>query len=179
MKILKPARRVDAVPQVNVAELVAQGVQGVIIDLDNTLTEWNENHLCPEIACWLEELKCHGIKLCILSNNKEKRVQTFAETCGATYISNARKPRRRGFLRAMSLLGTTPENTVVIGDQVFTDVLGGNRSGLYTILVNPISRREFIGTRLVRRLERLVLRERQPRRWRKRFFRQKTKEGQP
>ncbi|MBM7867883.1 YqeG family HAD IIIA-type phosphatase [Heliobacterium gestii] len=164
MKILKPARRVDAVPQVNVAELAAQGVQGVIIDLDNTLTEWNQNHLCPEIARWLEELRRHGIKICILSNNKEKRVQAFAEACGAPYISNARKPRRRGFLRAMSLLGITAEHTVVIGDQVFTDVLGGNRSGLHTILVNPISRREFLGTRLVRRLERLVLRERQPHR---------------
>ncbi|ABZ82862.1 had superfamily (subfamily iiia) phosphatase [Heliomicrobium modesticaldum Ice1] len=179
MKILKPARRVDAVPQVNVADLAAQGVQGVIIDLDNTLTEWNQNHLCPEIARWLEELERYGIKLCILSNNKKHRVQSFAEACGVPYISNARKPWRRGFRRAMNLLGTRPEQTVVIGDQIFTDVLGGNRSGLYTILVNPISRREFLGTRLVRQLERWVLRERSPRRGHKQLFRSKTKEGQP
>lgn len=176
MRILKPAQRINAVPQVDVAHLVSLGVKGIIIDLDNTLTEWNKHHLCPEVAQWLAELEKHDIKVCILSNNIERRVQPFASGCRLPYIASARKPRRKGFLRAMQLMGTTPKNTVVIGDQVFTDVLGGNRAGMHTILVNPISRREFVVTRIVRRLERWVLRERQPRRWRKKIFR-KNKEG--
>ncbi|MBC9784935.1 YqeG family HAD IIIA-type phosphatase [Heliobacterium chlorum] len=180
MRLLKPAQRVEAVHELNVSELTARGIKGIIIDLDNTLTEWNEYHLCPKVNQWLSDLEVQGIKVCILSNNKEKRVQPFAAGCRIPYyISGARKPRRKGFIRAMQIMGTTPENTIVIGDQIFTDVLGGNRSGIHTVLVNPISRREFFGTRMVRRIERMVLREKKPRSERKKFFMFKRREGQP
>ncbi|MCW2277304.1 YqeG family HAD IIIA-type phosphatase [Heliophilum fasciatum] len=177
LRMLRPAQRVDAVPQVDVEALLAHGVNGVILDLDNTLTEWNQHALCPKIASWLAVLQSRGIKVCIVSNNKEKRVKPFAVGCQVPYISGARKPRRKGFLRAMHLMGTTPETTAVIGDQVFTDVLGGNRLRMHTILVNPISRKEFLGTRLVRRLEGWVLRERRPLRLRKRLFRRNQEGG--
>ncbi|QGG46600.1 YqeG family HAD IIIA-type phosphatase [Heliorestis convoluta] len=168
MKLLRPTQQVDTVPDVDIAALADKGVKGVIIDLDNTLTEWNKYDLCPTIGQWLHKLEKEGIKVCILSNNGERRVQQFAESCQIPYISRARKPRRRGFQQAMKLLGTSAQETAVIGDQIFTDVLGGNRMGLHTILVNPISRREFVGTRLVRTIEKLVLRQRRPLKWQKR-----------
>ncbi|KAB2951301.1 YqeG family HAD IIIA-type phosphatase [Heliorestis acidaminivorans] len=162
MKLLRPIQHVNTVPEVDIAALTERGVKGVIIDLDNTLAEWNRNDLCPTIVQWLQELDQQGIKVCILSNNGERRVQQFAEGCQikVPYISRAKKPRRKGFLQAMQKLGTTAQETAVIGDQIFTDVLGGNRIGMHTILVNPISRREFLGTRLVRTLEKIVLRRR-------------------
>ncbi|MDD2421380.1 MAG: YqeG family HAD IIIA-type phosphatase [Heliobacteriaceae bacterium] len=173
MRVLKPAQRFNRVTEVNIAGLAALGVKGVILDLDNTLTEWKRQELCPEVAQWLADFSKYGIKACILSNGVENRVRPFALGRNLPYVAKARKPRRKGFLRAIKLLGTTTENTVVIGDQVFTDVWGGNRTGLRTILVRPLSRHEFIGTRLVRHLERWVLAE-QPPRWRRlRFFRKK------
>ena len=74
-------------------------------------------------------------------------------------MSKAGKPRRRAFLRALEVMGSSAEETAVIGDQVFTDILGGNRMGLFTILVVPINKREFIGTRVMRKFEIMVLRE--------------------
>jgi HAD superfamily phosphatase (TIGR01668 family) len=76
---------------------------------------------------------------------------------GIPFVSKATKPRVKGFAAAMELLGVRPEETVVVGDQIFTDILGGNRAGAYTILVVPIDPREFLGTRLVRVVERRVL----------------------
>jgi len=83
-----------------------------------------------------------------------------AERADVPFIARARKPRRRSFRRAMELMGTKPETTAVIGDQLFTDMLGGNRLGLFTILVTPISKEEFIGTRFMRFLEKLILKKR-------------------
>ena len=91
-----------------------------------------------------------------VSNNKKVRVSNFGRILGVPAIS-ARKPRRRAFREAMRIMNTRPETTAVIGDQIFTDVLGGNRLGLYTILVVPLSKQEFIGTRCMRHLERVVL----------------------
>ncbi len=77
---------------------------------------------------------------------------------GIPGLSKANKPSRRAFLQALDLLGSRPEQAAMIGDQVFTDVLGGNRLGLYTILVVPLCRREFLGTRVLRLVERVILR---------------------
>ena len=95
--------------------------------------------------------------MCLVSNNKKDRVSNFGRILGVPALSKARKPRRRAFREAMRIMNTRPETTAVIGDQIFTDVLGGNRLGLYTILVVPLSKQEFIGTRCMRHLERVVL----------------------
>jgi HAD superfamily phosphatase (TIGR01668 family) len=93
-----------------------------------------------------------------VSNNSGPRVSEFASKVGIPFIPKASKPRRKGFREAMAMLGVAPEKTVVIGDQIFTDVLGGNRSGAHTILVVPIDPREFFLTQIVRKVERRVLR---------------------
>jgi|Deesub1362A_J573_1020465.scaffolds.fasta_scaffold17544_2 hypothetical protein len=134
-----------------------KGIRGVIVDLDNTLVPWNEARVNKDISEWFQGFKDLGIKLCIVSNNKKHRVLTFGEKIGIPTIYKAKKPRKKSFLKGMQILKTKPSNTAVIGDQIFTDILGGNRLGLYTILVIPISKKEFLWTRLMRSIEKAVL----------------------
>ncbi|HZT43019.1 MAG TPA: YqeG family HAD IIIA-type phosphatase [Chthonomonadaceae bacterium] len=155
-----PHRSAECVLDVTAEELKANGIRGVILDLDNTLVLWQKEEMTEEVVAWLESLKAAGLKLCILSNSiLSKRSERIAARLDCPNVRMARKPARSGFQRAMDAMGTTPEQTAIIGDQVFTDVWGGNRAGIYTILVQPIHPREFLYTRFVSRpLERLLLR---------------------
>jgi len=156
--IFCPHRMVDAVAEVSVAELTAQGVQGVILDLDNTLVRWHQEEMTEEIIAWLEELKSAGMKLCILSNSVlSSRSQRIAERLECSFVRRAAKPTRQGFRKAMQSMGTAPAETAIVGDQMFTDILGGNRSGIYTIMVKPIHEHEFPYTRYVSRPPEKVL----------------------
>ena len=98
-----------------------------------------------------------GYQCCLLSNNKEPRVKTFNDAVQAQYIFKAGKPRISGYERAMELMGTNKKNTLFVGDQIFTDVYGANRAGIYTILTKPIHPKEEIQIVLKRYLERIVL----------------------
>ena len=155
---LRPHLYLHSVQAVDLRMLRRRGICGVVLDLDNTLAGWKALEPAGGVKAWLQDLRRHGIRAVILSNNGRGRVQDFAESIGVPFIPNARKPGVRGFLRAMQVLGTTPEATAVIGDQVFTDILGGNRAGVFTILVTPLTRQEFVGTKAVRRVEDVVLR---------------------
>ena len=156
--IFCPHRMVDSVGEVLAAELAAQGIQGVILDLDNTLVRWHQEEMTEEIMAWLEELKAAGMKLCILSNSVlGSRSQRIAERLGCPFVRKAAKPSRQGFRRAMQAMGTAPAETAIVGDQMFTDILGGNRSGIYTIMVKPIHAHEFPYTRYVSRPPEKVL----------------------
>lgn len=157
MRMLRPAEYRRSIFAIDLAGLNQRGYRAIMLDLDNTLVRWNSPEPTPDLLTWLEQLRQHGFKACIVSNNNGSRVSEFAAKIGVPYIPKATKPRRKGFREAMALLGVTPRETVVVGDQIFTDILGGNRSGAYTILVVPIDPREFFLTRLVRRVERGVL----------------------
>ncbi len=146
-----------SVYDIDLERLARRGVRGIILDLDNTLVAWGAAEAPAELRRWLEHVVSAGMKACIVSNNSSARVQAFASSLGVPAIPKAIKPRRGAFRRAMALMGTSPAETVVVGDQVFTDVFGAKRLGLFSILVEPVARREFIGTRLVRRLEALWL----------------------
>ena len=93
----------------------------------------------------------------LLSNNKEPRVKRFNEKIGSQYIYKAGKPGLKNYRKAMELMGTTPENTLFVGDQLFTDVWGAKRAGIYSILVKPIHPKEEIQIVLKRYLEKIVL----------------------
>jgi HAD superfamily phosphatase (TIGR01668 family) len=150
--IFCPHRMVESVAQVQPAELTAQGIRGVILDLDNTLVLWHQEEMTAEITAWLEELKAAGLKLCILSNSVlGSRSQRIAERIGCAFVRQAAKPSRQGFRKAMQAMETDPAVTAIVGDQMFTDILGGNRSGIYTIMVKPMHKHEFPYTRYVSR----------------------------
>lgn len=134
----------------------AKGFKGVIFDIDNTLVP----HDAPadqEAIRLFERLRDLGFKTCLLSNNKEPRVRSFAAQVGSDYIYKAGKPGTGGYERAMERMGTNRKSTLFVGDQLFTDVYGANRAGIYSILVNPINPREEIQIVLKRYLEKPVL----------------------
>ena len=136
--------------------LCRQGYKGIIFDIDNTLVPHGAPADAESIALF-KRLRGLGYSCVLLSNNKEPRVKSFADEVGARYIYKAGKPSSAGYRRAMELMGTDRSSTVFIGDQLFTDVYGAKRSGIYSILVKPIHPREEIQIVLKRYLERIVL----------------------
>lgn len=157
MHLLLPRKTYNTVFDIPLKELYVYGIRGIIIDLDNTLTEWNNPELSSDTISWIERAKDIGFNMCFVSNNSDLRVREVADIVEISFVARAVKPRRRSFRKGMDLMQTKPDTTAVVGDQIFTDILGGNRLGLFTILVSPISRKEFIGTRLVRVIERMIL----------------------
>ena len=118
--------------------LQAQGIRLLLADLDNTLSAYRERTASPEIHTWKDGLTKAGITLFIFSNSrKPTRARTYAESLGVPFINRAGKPSTRSFRRVMAQQGFTPAETAIVGDQIFTDVLGGNRSGVTTLLLRP------------------------------------------
>jgi len=152
-----PDECVGSVLDIDLDNLWERGFRALIMDLDNTLLAWETDEIPAEARQWIERARAKGFKLCIASNGRSGRVMRIARTLGVPAIPKAIKPRKRPFRRALEILGTAPEATVVIGDQLFTDVLGGNRMDLYTILINPMSKEELGTTKIVRKVERRVL----------------------
>lgn len=157
LSLLQPHLVVPSIYELDLDMLHQQGIRGLILDIDNTVVAWGSKEVPPALRSWVEEAGKKGLGLCFSSNARSPRVAEVSRLLGVPGIPNAAKPRRHSFRQAMYIMGTRKEETAVVGDQLFTDVLGGNRLGLFTILVNPIAAREFFFTRLVRRLERLVL----------------------
>lgn len=158
MKLLTPDLYVESVLHIDLNKLKEENIKGLIIDIDNTLVAWDIKYASNKTKEWLLSLKKEGFEVCLVSNNTEDRVVTFNEELKLLAIHRATKPRTLPFKRAMKLMGTKVNSTAVIGDQIFTDVLGGNRMGLYTVLVIPIESKEFWWTTVVRKLERHILR---------------------
>jgi HAD superfamily phosphatase (TIGR01668 family) len=148
---------VDNIESINISELKEQGVKGFIIDIDNTLID-NTLILGDSVKAWVKKAKEMGIKVFLVSNGRKKKVEKIAGELEVGSIHRASKPMKRAFLNAAKLMNLKPEEIAVIGDQLFTDVYGGNKTNMITILVNPISETEHIFSSIKRPLERLILR---------------------
>ncbi len=157
MRALLPAMIVNRVQDIDLDGLYCDGVRGLLIDLDNTLVAWDRSCIGHEVADWLEQAQARGFSVCFVSNGMPERVARFSAEMNIPAVGRAIKPRKTPFRRALKLLGLTVDECAVIGDQLFTDILGGNRMGMFTILINPLSDKELGSTRMVRRLERRVL----------------------
>lgn len=158
LKLLVPCLAVNTLSDIDLPELKRRGIHGLILDLDNTIIPWNSPEICPEVLVWLKDLPCQGFKVCLVSNNGERRVKQIAIQFGAPFIARALKPSRHGFSQAAKVMGLAAEAIAVVGDQLFTDVLGGNRQGMFTIRVRPLGAKEFIGTKITRQLEKVAMR---------------------
>ena len=159
MKLLEkfyPDERRNSVYEIDFDSLYRKGIRGLIFDIDNTLTTHGTKADGSNVA-FFKNLRDIGFKTCLISNNKEKRVLPFAKAVNSEYIYKANKPSKRGYIKAMELLEVKDTQTVFIGDQIFTDILGANSAGVYSILVDPISPKEEIQIVLKRYLERIVL----------------------
>jgi uncharacterized protein len=138
-------------------KLAEKGIKGIITDLDNTLVEWDRPDATPEIIEWLKGMQGAGIQVTIVSNNNEGRVKVFSDPLGIPFVCDARKPLLKSFVKARKLMGIEKEETVVIGDQLLTDILGGNRKGLHTILVVPVATSDAFFTKFNRMIERRIM----------------------
>ena len=160
-KLLTPTWVVESVRDLEPAALKARGISAIITDLDNTLVPWKHYEIAPGVVEWLAKLEVAGIKICIASNTLHvERLKQLADTMNIPFVDRVRKPNTGGFIRSMKLMQSNFGNTAVFGDQIFTDVLAGNRLGLKTILVRPpLSKEEFISTQMVRYVENFVIRK--------------------
>lgn len=157
LKNFLPNEHVKNVLHITPESLKEKGIKGIITDLDNTLVEWDRPNATPQLVSWFKELKKHGILVTIVSNNNEKRVKAFSDPLGIPFIFEAKKPLTRAFKKALQNMGLKKEEVVVIGDQLLTDVLGGNRIGLHTILVVPVAQTDGVFTKINRKIERRIL----------------------
>lgn len=157
MSRLLPNEYVPSVFDISLDDLKARGIKAIITDLDNTLVEWDRPEATEELVDWFAKIKESGFQIVIVSNNQEKRVSKFAEPHGIPFIYSAKKPMVRSFLQAAKKMDRKTEECVVVGDQLFTDVLGGNRAGFYTVLVAPVVESDGFFTKFNRRLERVAL----------------------
>lgn len=128
-----------SVTEIDPRALAAKGVRLVLADLDNTLVPYKVTQPPPELIAWKEALRANGIELFLLSNSRKPgRAKAFAEQLGIPYQGRSGKPKKAGYLKAMERMGVAPEETVMVGDQIFTDTLGANNAGVMPLLVQPI-----------------------------------------
>lgn len=154
--ILYPNEHFNNVREITIEFLRKNEIKALILDVDNTLIDYDKN-LAPETIEWAEELKKHGIKIYILSNsNKKEKVKTVAEKLKVEYDYFGKKPLKTGFKKVQKKLQEEPQNIGVVGDQIFTDVLGGNRCKMFTILVEPIAEKDIWITLLKRPIENAI-----------------------
>ena len=154
---LFPTEYYDSTYSINFDKYYELGYRGIIFDIDNTLVPHNAMHddRSRELFKHLNEL---GFKICFVSNNKEPRVKKFNEEVGGQYIFKAGKPKAHGYINAMRKMKTKRENTLFVGDQLFTDIWGANNARLHSILVNQVDKKEEIQIVLKRILEKPIIR---------------------
>lgn len=158
MSIFHPTLSVPRAYHITPQMLQGIGVQALLLDVDNTLT--THGNPVPDAAVleWLDLMKQCGVPLMLLSNNTQGRVKPFAERLGLDFESSAAKPLGRGFKRCCQRLGRTQNQVAIVGDQIFTDILGANLNGLKSILVEPIAVETGVLFFIKRVLERPFLR---------------------
>lgn len=155
---LVPDQRVDWVTEISTAELTEIGVEVLLIDLDNTLTTWRGVMIDDKTRDWVGSVQAGGFKVALVSNASFRRLSPHGMFLGVDDLfPRATKPRVGALKKAMQRFGVEAHQTAMIGDQIFTDVLAGNRLGAYTVLVTPLDPSEQWWMRLVRSLERYLL----------------------
>ncbi|MEI3606880.1 YqeG family HAD IIIA-type phosphatase [Pseudogracilibacillus sp. SE30717A] len=157
LNLFLPNKHVNSIFDVTPEFLQTEGKKGIIVDLDNTLVPWNVEYATEEVINWLKKMKDANIKVTIFSNNNEDRVTVFSEPLKTPFVFKANKPLKRAFKQVNEQMQLNRDEIVVIGDQLLTDILGGNRAGFYTILVVPIVQSDAPITKFNRNMERLIL----------------------
>ena len=152
-----PKAYFNNIKDVSIEFLQSHNIKGLLIDVDNTLIDYNKNILFG-VKEWIDNMDKEGIKLCILSNtNNKSKVENVARYLEIPYIYFAMKPLKRGFKRAIDTFQLKEEQIAAVGDQIFTDVWGANRSHLFSILVKPIEKQDIWVTKLKRPVENWVI----------------------
>lgn len=155
--LLRPGVILPNILDITPEFLESHGLKGLLLDLDNTLIPYGSYAERAEVSHWARELQAAGYALYLLSNATHERARVWAQRLGLPGVGLAGKPFAQGYRRGLSIVDLPAHQVGMVGDQLFTDILGGNWSGMFTILVRPISDNALPHTRFTRRLERLVL----------------------
>ena len=148
-----PKTYLNKVQDITIQFLIENKIKALILDVDNTLIDYYKN-LSDDVIDWAHSLQGQGIKMYILSNtNKKEKVEKVANSLEIPYKLFARKPSKRGFMKIQKEIKIEPENIGVVGDQIFTDVIGGNRCNMFTILVDPVTPKDYWYTAWKRPIE--------------------------
>lgn len=154
-----PDLYMDSVYKITASFLKDKGLKGIILDIDNTLVPMYQPHASEETIHWINNLIHEGIKVCILSNARLERVRRFCIDMEIPYFYKASKPKSSSFIKASTQMGLKGKEIAMVGDQIFTDIIGGNRLNMYTILVKPINPKELVTIRFKRLIEKIVLKD--------------------
>jgi HAD superfamily phosphatase (TIGR01668 family) len=155
--VFYPKLFVDSINDITDEILQKNGIKGLILDIDNTLVPNHVADADENAVKWIEKMKASGYKMCIVSNASKKRVVRFNERIKLYAVHRAMKPVTAAFSRAGGIMGLDSGSIAVVGDQIFTDVYGGNMAGMFTILVKPIDQREGRLVRFKRIFEKRIL----------------------
>ncbi len=151
-----PNQYLNKVEDITIEFLQKNKIKALILDIDNTLIDYNKN-LKESIEKWVKELRGQGTKMYLLSNtNQKEKVEKVANRLKIPYQHLAKKPFKYGFKKVQKKLQENPENIAVVGDQIFTDIIGGNRCKMFTILVDPIDKKDYWYTAWKRPLENII-----------------------
>ncbi len=144
------------VEEITIEFLNKHKIKALLLDVDNTLVDYSKK-MTESVIKWAKELKGQGVKLYILSNTNDKaKIENIVKDLDIPYLHFAMKPLKRGFKKAQKELGEKSENIAIVGDQIFTDIIGGNRCHMFTILVEPINEKDFWYTMWKRPIEKKI-----------------------
>lgn len=159
MSVFEATRYISRLELIDLEELRRDGIRFLILDRDNTCMPRDTMAVPPAVQAWFAEAHRMGFSTCLVSNNFHgASVEATAASLGCSAIHHAMKPAPFAIRRALAREGAAAGESVLVGDQVFTDVVAGNLAGVRTILVRPLSRRDLWYTQILRIFERLVLR---------------------
>ena len=153
----RPTIKIPRVTDISVELLKKYNITALILDVDNTLSTHHGEILTDGLEDWLSYMREHSVKLVVLSNSKEARVAPFAKKIDLDYISLGLKPLPFGYFKAVKRLGVKRKNAAIVGDQIFTDIIGGNTVGVKTVLLTPIKPEDGWSFKLRRKLEKFLI----------------------
>jgi len=151
--LLKPDIKLRGITDITVELLNKYDIKALLLDVDNTMATHHGKVLTEGLMEWIKKMQNSGIKLMVLSNSKRFRIEPFATRIGLPFISLGCKPLPMGYLRGVKKLKEKRKNVAIVGDQIFTDVLGGNAVGVKTILLTPIKLEDGWSFKVRRKLE--------------------------
>jgi len=157
LKNFYPSLILNDIYEIDIDKLKKNNITLLIFDIDNTLVPYHEPNASERILSYMKNLEDHGFSVALVSNNRAERVEKFNQSLSLFHVASAMKPFKRGLKHVMRHFNATKQSTAIIGDQIFTDVYGGNRLGVFTILVTPIERKEGLFFRFKRRMEEIVI----------------------
>lgn len=154
--LLKPNIKLHGITDITVEILNKFNIKALLLDVDNTMSTHHGQALTEGLLEWIDRMNKNGIKLMVLSNSKRKRIEPFAARISLPFISLGCKPLPTGYLRGVRALGEKRKNVAIVGDQIFTDVLGGNLVGVKTVLLTPIKLEDGLSFKIRRNLEKKI-----------------------